>query len=129
MVSASRACKIITFLKVAFVMLFYVQNVSQGFRTLKVNPLSINPTKWSNTLKQLVGNLPTNCLSVFDYLMKLALKGLWHNAKFWESFWFLRNWNKLLYICFPIICQQYWNITLKKKKINLRVCLPIKKIF
>ena len=82
MVSASRACKIITFLKVAFVMLFYVQNVSQGFRTLKVNPLSINPTKWSNTLKQLVGNLPTNCLSVFDYLMKLALKGLWHNAKF-----------------------------------------------
>ena len=41
-----------------------------------VNPLSANPTQWSNTLKQFVGNLPTNCFSVFDYFMKLALKGL-----------------------------------------------------
>ena len=28
------------------------------------------------TLKQLVGNLPTNCLSVFDHFVGLALKGL-----------------------------------------------------
>ena len=28
------------------------------------------------TLKQFVGNLPTNCLSVFDHFVKLALKGL-----------------------------------------------------
>ena len=41
-----------------------------------VNPLSINPTKWSNTLKQFVGNLPTNCLSVFDRFVKFMLKGL-----------------------------------------------------
>ena len=41
-----------------------------------INPLSANPTKWSNTLKQFAGNLPTNCLSVFDHLVKLALKGL-----------------------------------------------------
>ena len=41
-----------------------------------VNPLSANPKKWSNTLKQFVGNLPTNCLSVFDHFMNLALKGL-----------------------------------------------------
>ena len=40
------------------------------------NPLSTNPTKWSNTLKQFAGNLPTNCFSVFDHFMKLALKGL-----------------------------------------------------
>ena len=40
------------------------------------NPLSANPTKWSNTLKQFVGNLPTNCLSVFDHFVGLALKGL-----------------------------------------------------
>ena len=40
------------------------------------SPLSANPTKWSNTLKQFVGNLPTNCLSVFDHFMNLALKGL-----------------------------------------------------
>ena len=31
--------------------------------------------KWSNTLKQFVGKLPTNCLSVFDHFVELA-KGL-----------------------------------------------------
>ena len=41
-----------------------------------INPLSTNPTKWSNTLKQFAGNLATNCLSVFDHFVKLALKGL-----------------------------------------------------
>ena len=40
------------------------------------NPLSANPEKWSNTLKQFVGSLPTNCLSVFDHFISLALKGL-----------------------------------------------------
>ena len=40
------------------------------------NLLSANPTKWSNTLKQLVGNLPTTCLSMFDNFVKLALKRL-----------------------------------------------------
>ena len=29
-----------------------------------INPLSANATKWSNNLKQFVGNLPTNCWSV-----------------------------------------------------------------
>ena len=45
------------------------------------NRLSANPTNWSNTFKQFVGAdnsrlLPTNCLSVFDQLVGLALKGL-----------------------------------------------------
>ena len=40
------------------------------------NPLSANFTKWSNTFKQLVGNLPTNCLGVLDHFVGLALKGL-----------------------------------------------------
>ena len=40
------------------------------------NPLSTNPTKWSNTLKQFVDNLPTNCLSVFDHFVTSALEGL-----------------------------------------------------
>ena len=39
-------------------------------------PLSANPTKWSNTLKQFVAKLPTNCLSVFDHFLELAIKGL-----------------------------------------------------
>ena len=38
------------------------------FKKFTVNPLSTNPTKWPNTLKQFVGNLPTNCLSVFANL-------------------------------------------------------------
>ena len=40
------------------------------------NPFSANFTKWSNTLKQFVVNLPTNCLSMFDHFLRLALKGL-----------------------------------------------------
>ena len=40
------------------------------------NPLSASFTKWSNTLKQFVGKLATNCLSVFDHFVGLALKGL-----------------------------------------------------
>ena len=35
--------------------------------TKALNPLSANPMKWSNTLKQFVGKLPTNCLNVFDH--------------------------------------------------------------
>ena len=40
------------------------------------DPLSAKLTKWPNTLKQFLGNLPTNCLSVFGHFMGLALKGL-----------------------------------------------------
>ena len=47
------------------------------FETIqKFNPLSANFTKWPNTLKQFVGNLPTNCLSVLGHFVALALKGL-----------------------------------------------------
>ena len=39
-----------------------------------IHPLSVNPTKWSDTLKLFVSNLPTNCLSVFGHFVGLALK-------------------------------------------------------
>ena len=39
------------------------------------DPLSGNLTKYSNILKQLVRNSSTNCLSTFDRLVGLALKG------------------------------------------------------
>ena len=39
------------------------------------NPLSANITKRSNTLKQFVGNLPRNCLSVLTNLWDWPLKG------------------------------------------------------
>ena len=41
-----------------------------------VNPLRAKFIKWSNTLKQFVGKLTTNCLSVFDHFAGLALNGL-----------------------------------------------------
>ena len=52
-----------------------VARVIKSFLSCKIvssffNPLSANPTKWSNTLKQL---LPTNCLSVFEHFLGLAL--------------------------------------------------------
>ena len=43
---------------------------TESFFGFPLNPLSANPTKWSNTL------LPTNCLSVFDHFVGLALEGL-----------------------------------------------------
>ena len=39
----------------------------------QIDPLSANFTKWSNTLKQFVANLPMNCLSVFDHFVGLAV--------------------------------------------------------
>ena len=61
------------------------------------NLLSSNLTKWSNTLKQFVGKLPTNCLSVLDHFVGLVLKGL--TAKptdFNNSVLFLHGMKELL---------------------------------
>ena len=44
--------------------------------------LTVNPTKSSNTLKQFVGNFPTNCLSVSDHFVKLAYKRLRKSLKY-----------------------------------------------
>ena len=49
------------------------------------SPLSASHTKCSNIFKQLVDNLPTNCLSVFDHFAKLALKGLRNTNPFFAS--------------------------------------------
>ena len=54
----------------------YISAKSLINKVLSLNPLSANPIKRSNTLKQFVGNLPTNCLSMFDHFVGLALKGL-----------------------------------------------------
>ena len=47
-----------------------------GVSSIGFNPLSANITKWSNILKEFVGQFPTNCLSVFDDFVGLVLKGL-----------------------------------------------------
>ena len=44
--------------------------------TFTLNPFSANFTKWSNTLKQFIGNLPRNCLNVFDHFVGFGLEGL-----------------------------------------------------
>ena len=55
-----------------------INNGSRLQISCKINcgfkPLSANPTKWSNTLKQLVDNLPTNCLSASDNFVGWRLK-------------------------------------------------------
>ena len=59
-----------------FWFLSLISTIHDQKELVQFNPLHANPTKWSNTLKQFVSKLPTNCLSVFDHFMKLALKGL-----------------------------------------------------
>ena len=41
-------------------------------KTNCANPLSVNPSKWVNTLKQFFGKLPGSCLYVFDHFVLLA---------------------------------------------------------
>ena len=58
-------------------MFCWVLNTPLDFMTIYFfNRLIAKFTKWSNTLKQFVLNLSTNCLSVFDHFVGLALKGL-----------------------------------------------------
>ena len=54
----------------------YEKQINKIKHTIYLNLLSSSFTKWSNTLKQFVGKLPTNCLSVFDHFVGLVLKGL-----------------------------------------------------
>ena len=44
--------------------------------SLIVNLLSADFTKWPKTLKQFIGKLPMNCLSVFGHFVGLALTWL-----------------------------------------------------
>ena len=57
-------------------MLVYLTSRKQITKIGAFSPLSAKFIKWSNTLKQIVGKLPTICLSVFDHFSGLAFKGL-----------------------------------------------------
>ena len=78
---------------------------------LFINPLSTNPRKWSNTVNQFVGCQPTNCLSVFDHFMGLALRGLRDRevknyfAKQWLSRKFYWYFNKKKVIKKEVVSQ------------------------
>ena len=67
----------------------HIYENSQTIKVNSLNSLSANFTKWSNTLKQFVGNLPTNCLSLFGHFVGLALKGLTSIPFFDVSFCFV----------------------------------------
>ena len=82
------------------------------------NPFGPNFTKWSNTLKQFVGNLPTNCVSVFDCFVGFWLKGLRYSSLFlyvsvidsFMQFWMLIK----CLICGNSLSRLLnWNLTLK----------------
>ena len=62
----------------------YEEDVERLERLI-IMPSSANPTKLSNTLKQFVGNFPTNCLSAFDHFVILTLKGLYEEIYPGES--------------------------------------------
>ena len=49
--------------------------------SLILDPLSINTTKWSSTLKQFVVNLPTNYLSMFEHFVELDKNDKTTNGK------------------------------------------------
>ena len=51
------------------------------------NASSAKISDWSNTLKQVIGNLPTNCLSVFDHFVGLTLKWLRFISKVKNDFY------------------------------------------
>ena len=62
-------------------------------------------TKWSNTLKQFISILLTNCLSVFDHFVRpatLLRKRLWHSSfpvnfvKFLRTPFFIEHLGRLL---------------------------------
>ena len=51
--------------------IFVIYQFNFAISNTYVNPLSVNPRKWSNTLKRFVGEL-----TVFDHFVGLVLKGL-----------------------------------------------------
>ena len=51
-----------------------VNRIKASVLNIEILPyaLSAKPTEWSNTLRQFVSKLPTNCLSVFDHFVMLC---------------------------------------------------------
>ena len=50
--------------------------ISKFLSLHEFDPLSTNPTKWVKHIQAIRRLLPTNCLSVFDHFVELALEGL-----------------------------------------------------
>ena len=61
--------------------LFRIWSVLEMFLSYYFNPLSANPTKWSNTLKQFVGKTQTNCLNVLTFCRVAVQRVKLHDGK------------------------------------------------
>ena len=93
---------------------------SKNSNQLKViNPICAKITKWSNTLKQFVGKLPTNCLSVFDHFVGLALKWLTIVAK--SSIFDI--WQEPKYVSMNKFLPRPYPISVRTKEITPVLCI------
>ena len=66
--------------------LFLGNQIITASRIINLTLYVPTPKKWSNTLKQFVGNWQTNCLSVLDHFVGLALKRLTHEMNMNERY-------------------------------------------
>ena len=71
-----------------------------------INHLNASFTKWSNTLKQFVGKLLTNCLNMFDHFVGLVLKELKTRVVAFLTLDICRN------LRISVISSSQWNMSL-----------------
>ena len=105
-----------------------------------MNPFSTNPTKWSNTLKQFIGN-SWRIVSVFDHFVGLVLKRKSYIKKMFHWYrnqsvdllfkligWLLWAWVNMLQLSLthfiPIIKKKPQPATLLWKKLQYK-CFPV----
>ena len=67
---------ILNFMKIDTVNIQITLPLIMLLKSENLNPLTANFTKWLIALKEFVGKLWTNCQSVFDHFVGLALKEL-----------------------------------------------------
>ena len=107
----------------------YTDRKSMSMPCTNVNPLSDNPTKWSNTLKQFVIRrlLLMNYLSVLAHFVGLASKGLfswmmcWMNlTHFISVLHFYTSWKHQKAVRFSDVFRGYGNLRLGTSELKLR---------
>ena len=89
-----------------------------------VNPLSANITKWPNIFRQFVVKWPTNCLSVFDHFVVLALKVFKKKKKKWvnQSSYIELNWLQAPAVVLNGLKGDYVKLINFRKVKNLSFC-------
>ena len=101
-----------------FVIYYKKHFLLQRNHCYKVNTLTVNPTKWSSTLKQRIRwQQPTNCSSAFGNFVWLAQKGLKLS---------LSAVTAMIILKFNTQKQPYWSFKSNFVEITLRhLCVPV----